>query len=99
MGEISIKFHVEAFQADLKRIDRATNRATMWGLREVGRQLKRAEKSKVPVYKGPGGVKRLPTWPPALRGRLPSQRRLVQPQREIAAPSQPCRYAGQFVTP
>ena len=58
MGEISIKFHVEAFQADLKRIDRATNRATMWGLREVGRQLKRAEKSKVPVYKGPGGVKR-----------------------------------------
>ena len=58
MGDFSIKVHAEAFRADVKRIDRATNRATMWGLREVGRQLKRAEKSKVPVYKGPGGVKR-----------------------------------------
>ena len=59
MPEFSVLFDSKAFLADLKRIERATDRATMWGLREVGRKLKAAEKRGAPVYKGPGAVKRL----------------------------------------
>lgn len=56
---VSLRVDSTAFKADLRRIDRRVDRATMWGLREVGRQLKRAEKSRAPVYKGPNGVRRL----------------------------------------
>ena len=59
MVDVSLKFNTTAWKADMRAVDRATNRATMWGLREVGRQLKRAEKRGAPVYKGKNGVKRL----------------------------------------
>lgn len=56
---VSVSFDRRAFEADLLLIDRQADRATMWGLREMGRKLKRAEKKLAPVYKGPGGVRRL----------------------------------------
>ncbi len=56
---IDVRVYAEAFQASSHALDRRADRATMWGLREVGRQLKRAEKKRAPVYKGPGGVRRL----------------------------------------
>lgn len=38
--------------ADLRRIDRSTDRATMWAVREAGRKVKQAAKRQAPVYKG-----------------------------------------------
>lgn len=37
-------------------MSKRTDRATMWALREVGRQIKREARKEAPVYKGRGGA-------------------------------------------
>lgn len=50
---ISAIFHgIEELRAEFAHIERATNRATMWAVRQTGRQLKQTAKATAPVYRG-----------------------------------------------
>ena len=51
---ITAEFHgVDTWHAAVKTLDRAIDRATMYGLRAVGRTVKNAAKKRVPIYGGP----------------------------------------------
>lgn len=54
----SLRVHADDLLKDLARIDKQTDRATMWGLREVSRRFRAEAKRRAPVYKGSGAVKR-----------------------------------------
>ena len=48
----SVTVHIGPAIAAMAEIDKRSDRACMWGLREAGRQTKRAERKKVPVLTG-----------------------------------------------
>lgn len=53
MGDgISVKFFTKELTRGLKDMERRVDRATMWGLREVGRALKTSARKRAPVYRG-----------------------------------------------
>jgi hypothetical protein len=58
---------VGALQADMLRIERSTDRATMWALRQGGRKLASYAKAEAPVY---NGTPRRSQGQPVLRGEL-----------------------------
>ena len=49
---------IDALSAALRDVERRTDRATMWTVREVGRQVKREAMRTSPVYKGADAAKR-----------------------------------------
>lgn len=55
---LNLRVHADDLQKDLKRLDKQTERATMWGLREVSRRFRAEAKRRAPVYKGKDAVKR-----------------------------------------
>jgi hypothetical protein len=58
---------IDSMIADMARIERSTDRATMWALRQGGRKLGSYAKAAAPVY---GGPPRMSQGQPVKRGEL-----------------------------
>lgn len=72
---ISAKWFYKPTVNELKAHSKRVDRATMWGLREVGRQVRRQSAKRAPVYKGGRADKSAPQ-PGLLKKSIRSSRQL-----------------------
>jgi hypothetical protein len=56
-GLVELKVVTQPFVDGVTDLKKRTDRATMWALREVGRQVKREAKKRAPVYRGRSGAR------------------------------------------
>jgi hypothetical protein len=66
---VHARFVTAQLQRDMAAIERSTDRATMWALREVGRKVKQASKKRAPVYQGPRTTALVTTGPKTPTGK------------------------------